>query len=94
MCGDQKLKVGDIETILLGSYSHVNHDSLSRAWLDFCLASEDLFSCMHDCRLLDIFLCIRSLSTQSEIYRGIFDNYGGTTMKIFDNYRGHCVGEV
>ena len=32
--------------------------------------------------------------SQSEIYRGIFDNYGGTSGKIFDNYRGHYVGEV
>ena len=33
-------------------------------------------------------------STQSEIYRGIFGNYGGTSGKIFDNHRGHYVGEV
>ena len=32
--------------------------------------------------------------TQSEIYRGIFDSYGGTSGKIFDNYYGHYVGEV
>ena len=38
-------------------------------------------------------LC-RGVSTQSEIYRGIFDNYGGTSGKIFDTYRGHYVGEV
>ena len=33
-------------------------------------------------------------ATQSEIYRGIFDDYGGTSGKIFDNYRGNYVGEV
>ena len=32
--------------------------------------------------------------TQSEIYRQIFDNYGGTSGKIFHIYRGHYVGEV
>ena len=32
--------------------------------------------------------------TQSEILSGIFDNYGGTSGTIFDNYRRHYVGEV
>ena len=43
------------------------------------------------------FLILRlllSIYSQSEIYWGIFDNYGGTSGKIFDNYRGHYVGEV
>ena len=36
----------------------------------------------------------KRITTQSEIYRGIFDNYGGTNGEIFDNYRGHYLGEV
>ena len=34
------------------------------------------------------------LISQSEIYRGISDNYGGTSGKIFGNYRGQYIGEV
>ena len=30
MCGDHQLKVGDVETLPLSIYSHVNHGSLSR----------------------------------------------------------------
>ena len=55
MCGDHQLKVGDVETLPLSSYSHVNHGSLSRTWLDHCLVSEGLFSSMLNCRLLDDF---------------------------------------
>ena len=33
-------------------------------------------------------------TSQSEIFQGIFDNYSGTSGKIFDNYHGHYVGEV
>ena len=32
--------------------------------------------------------------SQSEIYREIFDNYGGASGKMYYNYRGHYVGEV
>ena len=55
MCGDHQLKVGDVETLLLNSYSHVKHGSLSRTWLDHCLVSEGFISSMLDCRLLDNF---------------------------------------
>ena len=55
MCGDHQLKVGDVETLPLSSYSHVNHGSLSRIWLDHCLVSEGLFSSMLNCRLLHLF---------------------------------------
>ena len=30
MCGDHQLKIGDVEILMLSSYSHVNHGSLSR----------------------------------------------------------------
>ena len=33
-------------------------------------------------------------TSQLEIYRGIFDNYGGASGKISDKYRGQYVGEM
>ena len=37
---------------------------------------------------------LRLYGTQSENYRGIFDNYGGSCGKISDIYRGHYVSEL
>ena len=37
---------------------------------------------------------VRPLYTQSEIYRGNFNNYGGAIGKISTNYHGHYVGEL
>ena len=45
-------------------------------------------------RLMSLLYSNDILTTQSEIYRRIFDNYGGTSGKVFVNYRGHYVGEV
>ena len=55
MCGHHQLKVGDVETLPLRNYTHVNHGSLSRTWLDHYLVSEGLFSSMLNCWLLDDF---------------------------------------
>ena len=58
---------------------------------DTCLASRGIRD-VCDTAVVSPQACIDT--TQSEIYRGIFDKYGGISGKIFDNNRGHYVGGV
>lgn len=51
MCSNIDLIISDVQRLPASSYTHVNHGSLTRSWLDHCVASQAV-----DDAICDIFI--------------------------------------
>ena len=52
---DHEMVIVDVEIHLQNSFSHLNHDSLTRSWIDNSLMSHRLLQSVVECKLLDDF---------------------------------------